>query len=153
VEVRSLSKMTNGPSESIGNYTVTYHVSDKTARGWIVRNVHLTCNKAVVGWVIMLVALFVARSVGWDGISRCGVSGDLQLRRRSSLKREVVGELGRNKGGRKDVYRTIGPKVHLARRMKCSRRVVVERREMQLCKWAGHISITKIPQFIHGNTW
>ena len=87
----------------------------------------------------MLVSLFVARSVGWDGILRCAVSGDLQLIWRSSSQREVVGELGRNKGGKKDVYRAIGPKVHLARRMKCSRRVVVERRGMQLCKWAGHI--------------
>ena len=89
----------------------------------------------------MLVSLFVARLVGWDGILRCAVSGDLQLRQRSLVQREVVGKLGRNKGERKDVYCTIGPKVHLARRMRCSRRVVVEWRGMQLCKWV--VSSTK----------
>jgi len=78
----------------------------------------------------MLVSVSVARSMGWDGILGCAVSGDLQERRRSSLQRGSKGR--RNEGEGMDVYGAIGPNVLLARKMKYWRRVVVERREVRV---------------------
>jgi len=57
----------------------------------------------------MLVSVSVARSIGWDGILGCAVSGDHQERGSKG---------GRDEGEGMDVYGAMGPNVLLARKMK-----------------------------------